>query len=345
MHIVRNTHIRSMQPLITANQLLKDMPASPEIYEHIVRSRAAFSDCLHGRDNRFVVIEGPCSYHDFDAFIEMARQAALLQRECPNLLIFLRAFFEKPRTGDEWEGYLNDPHLDGSCDIQTGIIGTRQVLLEVAKLGVPVATEFIDPNLVNYIADLISWNAIGARHAASTIHARLASGLSMPVGGKNSTAGEIEPVIGTMIKASRPRYFVDSNDDGRSCVIETTGNPDVHLILRGGSSGPNYDVDSVKQAEEMLKEAGLPSKLASDCSHAQSDKDYRKQRIVAESIAKQRKDGNSPIFCAMLETNLIEGKQPIGPRNTLVYGQSITDGCIGSQETKELLYMLNESNA
>lgn len=343
MQIIRNTHIRSIKPLITATQLLQDLPATEQMYNHIARSRAEFCDCLHGRDNRLVVVMSFCSAHDPIACLEYAKRAKILQSKLKNTIIFLREYFEKPRSGPDWEGYLIDPKLDGSCDIQSGIIGARMLLLEIAKLEMSVATEFVDPNFVNYLADLVGWGCIGARTAESPLHARLGSGLSLPIGAKNTTSGDITPSINSMQKISAPRNFVGPDDDGQLSLIETTGNPDVHLVLRGGSSGPNYQAECVAKASAQLEEAGLPGRVAVDCSHANSAKDYRRQHLVVEDIARQRTAGNSPIFCAMLESALVEGKQPIGPLETLTYGQSITDGCIGWDETEELVFMLDEA--
>lgn len=343
MQTIRNTHIRSIKPLISATQLLQDFPATQQMYEHVARSRALFCDCLHGRSNKLILVMGPCSFHDPKAYFEYALRAANLQTRLNNVIIFLRAYMEKPRSLLDWEGYLIDPHLDGSCDIEYGIIHARQSLLKLADIGMPVATEFVDHNFVNYLADLYAWGCIGARTAESPLHARLGSGLSLPMGGKNTTSGDIMPAINTLHKMAAPRNFVGPNDENQLCIIETTGNPDVHLVLRGGSSGPNYQEDFVATTSSKLKKAGLPRRMAIDCSHANSNKDFRRQHVVVEAIGKQRRDGESPIFCAMLESNIVEGNQPIGPLDTLTYGQSITDGCIGWDETEELAFLLDAS--
>ena len=272
---------------------------------------------------------GPCSIHDPGAALDYARRLADLARQvADSLFVVMRVYFEKPRTTIGWKGLISDPHLDGSNDMQLGLRLARQLLLDVARLGLPAGTELLDPIVPQYVADLISWTAVGARTTESQTHREMSSGLSMPVGFKNSTDGNLAVAVNAMESARHPHTFLGIDADGASSVIHTTGNPDGHLILRGGRV-PNYDEESLRTAERLLRTAGLPPRIMVDCSHAQTGKDYSKQPEVLSDLVRQVRAGNSPITGFMLESNLDAGSQPLagGPGN-LRYGVSITDGCI-----------------
>lgn len=331
-------HIASTIPLTSPRQLKTDFPITDEVSDLVSQAREDLIQILNGEDSRLVAMVGPCSIHDVDAAMEYARKLQRVAHDVRDrILVIMRVYFEKPRTTVGWKGLINDPHLDDSFDIGTGLKLARQVLLDVAKLGIPAATELLEPVTPQYIADLITLTAIGARTTESPTHRQMASGLSMPVGYKNGTDGELQVAIDAMIAARSPHSFLGIDQDGQTCIVNTTGNPFGHVILRGGRSGPNYQAAAVASAVERLKQAGLAPGLVVDCSHANSNKDYKRQSIVWEDVVDQRITGNRNIIGLMLESNLLPGKQDLRDPNNLQYGVSITDGCIGWDETERLL--------
>jgi 3-deoxy-7-phosphoheptulonate synthase len=291
------------------------------------------------RDSRFVVIVGPCSIHDTRAAVEYAeRLAPLAERYKDQLITVMRCYFEKPRTSVGWKGLVNDPDLDESFHINKGLRLARQLLLDVAELGLPAACEFLDTQLPQHIADLTSWVAIGARTTESQVHRELASGLSMPVGFKNGTDGTTQTAVDAVLSARSPHLFPSVTKQGVSAIFQTTGNDTCHVILRGGSrTGPNYDAASVQDVCDRLRANGLPERVMIDCSHGNSQKDHRRQLDVAAAIAAQVADGSWPIFGTMLESHLVEGRQTCVAGRPTVYGQSITDACLSFEQTEPLL--------
>lgn len=334
-----NVNVRTIEPLPTPSDVLAELPASDEAAASVRRSREEIRAVLNGVDDRLLVIVGPCSIHDPAAGLEYARMladAAQLHRE--DLLVVMRAYFEKPRTTVGWKGLINDPHLDGSHDIAAGLRAARNFLHEVAALGLPLGTEFLEPISPQYIADLVSWGAIGARTTESQIHRQLSSGLSMPVGFKNGTDGGIGVALDACASASAPQAFLGVDDDGRAALVSTTGNPDTHLILRGGADGPNYGAEDMANASARLTAAGLNGRLIVDASHANSGKDHRRQAEVARELA-DAVEGSDAIAGVMLESFLVEGAQKldVSARGDLVYGQSVTDACMGWGTTASVL--------
>ncbi len=331
-------HVRDIIPLISPRELKTLIPITDSAAQAVVQSREALMRILSGEDDRIVVVVGPCSIHDTKAAMEYARKLKKLSDEVADkLLVIMRVYFEKPRTTVGWKGLINDPHLDDTFDIQTGLKLARQILLDVVNMGLPAATELLEPVAPQYIADLITLTAIGARTTESPTHRQMASGLSMTVGYKNGTDGELQVAIDAMISARSPHAFLGINPDGQTCIIQTTGNPSGHVILRGGRSGPNYNAAGVADAAALLAKAGLPQKLMVDCSHANSNKDFAKQSIAWNDVIEQRAAGNKAIMGLMLESNLNPGKQDLKDPKQLQYGVSITDGCIGWDETERLL--------
>lgn len=334
-----NLNVRRIEPLPAPSQLLAELPGDDRIAESIRRSREEIRAVLNGVDDRLLVIVGPCSIHDTAAGLEyagMLADAARLHRE--DLLVVMRAYFEKPRTTVGWKGLINDPHLDGSHDIPAGLRAARGFLRDVAALGLPVGTEFLEPISPQYIADLVSWGAIGARTTESQIHRQLASGLSMPIGFKNGTDGGISVALDACAAAGAPQAFLGVDDDGRAAMVSTSGNPDTHLILRGGSDGPNYGPQDVGNASTRLASAGLNGRLIVDASHANSGKDHRRQAEVARELA-DAVVGSEEIAGVMLESFLVEGAQKLDvtAQRELVYGQSVTDACMGWGTTAAVL--------
>ncbi|KGG13735.1 MULTISPECIES: 3-deoxy-7-phosphoheptulonate synthase [Prochlorococcus] len=341
-HLVDKTsdlHVVETRPLVPPSSLHSDLPLDLKTAEVVTKARKRIQSILSGNDSRLLVIVGPCSVHDVEAAKDYANQLALLRKRFSSKLeIVMRVYFEKPRTTIGWKGLINDPHLDGSYDINTGLRLARSLLLDLARSGMPAATELLDPVVPQYIADLISWTAIGARTTESQTHREMASGLSMPIGYKNGTDGTIGIAINAMQAASRAHHFLGINHDGCASIISTTGNPDGHLVLRGGNSGTNYDLDSVLNVARELSEASLVDKVMIDCSHGNSKKDFRRQGDVLKEVSKQLKNGMSHVMGVMIESHLQEGNQKLteDPGN-LTYGQSITDACIDIQTTELLL--------
>lgn len=331
-------HVSSTIPLTSPRLLKTEFPITDKVSDLVSSAREDLIQILNGDDSRIVAIVGPCSIHDVHAAMEYARKLQRVAHDVRDrILVIMRVYFEKPRTTVGWKGLINDPHLDDSFDIGTGLKLARQILLDVANLGLPAATELLEPVTPQYIADLITLTAIGARTTESPTHRQMASGLSMPVGYKNGTDGELQVAIDAMIAARSPHSFLGIDQDGQTCIVNTTGNPFGHVILRGGRSGANYQAAAVASAVERLKQAGLAPGLVVDCSHANSNKDYRRQSIVWEDVIDQRITGNRNIIGLMLESNLLPGKQDLRDPNNLQYGVSITDGCIGWDETERLL--------
>ena len=337
-------HITSYTPLPTPAELLAELPLTAEQAHQVAGHRDQVRAVLEGTDRRLLVVVGPCSIHDPEAGLDYARRLAALQAEVgEELLLVMRTYFEKPRTTVGWKGLINDPHLDGSHDIATGLHRARAFLREVTALGLPCATEFLEPISPQYIADLISWGAIGARTTESQIHRQLASGLSMPIGFKNGTDGGIQVALDAVQAASAPQSFLGIGGDGRANLVATTGNPDAHLILRGGADGPNWGPGPVRAAAERLSAQSLPARLVIDASHGNSDKDHLRQAEVATMLADQIAVDGAAVAGVMLESNLIGGAQKLdvdeGPAG-LLRGQSVTDKCMDWEATEGVLRAL-----
>ena len=338
-----NRRVVEIEPLPTPAQVLADMPLSEAAQRVVVESRDAIRNVLHGRDDRLLVIVGPCSVHDPRAALDYVRRLSALNDELGDeLLIVMRVYFEKPRTTIGWKGLINDPDIDGSHNIRKGLLLARRVLLGVLDEGVPAATEFLEPTSPQYIADAVSWGAIGARNTESQIHRQLASGLSMPIGFKNATDGSVKAAINGCYAASQQHGFFGVDHLGRACVVETLGNPDCHVVLRGSSHGPNYDAGSIAAAmaearAEMPEGSAAVCGLVVDCSHGNSGKDERRQADVVRELAARIAAGEPGIAGLMMESFIEGGNQPAGPLNTLVYGRSITDRCISWPDTEALL--------
>ncbi|SFN69691.1 3-deoxy-D-arabinoheptulosonate-7-phosphate synthase [Izhakiella capsodis] len=340
---VNNIHIIEEQILITPEELKKKFPLSVDLEAQISHSRQTIANIIAGRDHRLLVVCGPCSIHDTDAAYEYARQLKDLSDQLKDqLYIVMRVYFEKPRTTVGWKGLINDPYMDNSFDMEAGLHIARQLLVNLVEMGLPLATEALDPNSPQYLGDLFSWSAIGARTTESQTHREMASGLSMPVGFKNGTDGSLGTAINAMRAASMPHRFVGINQSGQVCLLQTQGNPDGHVILRGGKS-PNYGPEDVAQCENEMLKAGLRAALMIDCSHGNSNKDYRRQPDVAESAVAQIKDGNRSIMGLMLESHLHAGNQSSEqPRSEMNYGVSVTDACINWQTTESLLKEIHQ---
>jgi len=336
---VTDLHIARNVPLPSPARLQAEIPRGDQRADFVARSRADLRALLSGNDPRFLVIVGPCSIHDTEAGIEYARRlAALAERLRDKLYLVMRVYFEKPRTTVGWKGLIMDPRLDGTDDIPEGLRRARHFLRDVIDLGLPTATELLDPITPQYIADLISWSAIGARTAESQTHRQMASGLSMPLGFKNTTSGDLVAAINAVKAASQPQTFLGVSEEGFASAVSTTGNPVCHVILRGGDHGPNYDEASISAARTALIAAKLPPSLVIDASHANCAKDCAKMPGVFREIVRQRAAGDRSITGAMLESNLVAGNQSFPkPLDQLVRGQSITDSCIDWETTEELL--------
>jgi 3-deoxy-7-phosphoheptulonate synthase len=335
---VRDQRIERIEELVSPAKLLEELPLGEERERAVVRGRGEVGNVLDGTDDRVLIVVGPCSVHDPEAALDYAGRLAELSRKLSkDVLIAMRVYFEKPRTTTGWKGLINDPHLDGSLDVNTGLRMARQVLLEVLDLGLPVGTEFLDPITPQYIADAVSWGAIGARTTESQIHRQLGSGLSMPIGFKNRTDGDIQVAVDAVRAAAAPHAFAGIDDVGSPAILYTTGNPDGHVILRGGRGAPNHDAEGVAAALMLLRDAELPERVVVDASHDNSNKDPGMQLVAASQIADQIADGNRDIVGAMLESFLVEGRQDLDDSSDLVYGQSITDPCIDWKSTVSML--------
>jgi 3-deoxy-7-phosphoheptulonate synthase len=331
--------IRSTRPLISPAILEDELPLPEEGAAVVNAGRRAAADIILQRDDRLLAIVGPCSVHDPAAALEYAQKLApAVARLAGDLLVVMRVYFEKPRTVVGWKGLINDPELDGSFKINTGLRLARKLLLDVTRLGLPVATEFLDTTLGQYYADLVSWGAIGARTVESQVHRELASGLSMPVGFKNRTDGDLQVAVDAIVSARHPHSFPSLTHQGAPAVLTTAGNEYGHLVLRGGSrTGPNYEAPHIMQAAAMLLAAGAPPVVLVDCSHANSGKNPDRQPLVAASVASQVAAGQRAIMGVMLESHLLGGAQSVKPGQPLTYGQSITDACLSFDDTVPVL--------
>ena len=339
--------IRTARPLLSPAILEEDLPL-PEAGAALVdTARRAIGDILNGRDDRLVAIVGPCSIHDPAAALDYARQLKpVADRLGRDLLVVMRVYFEKPRTVVGWKGLINDPHLDGSFQVNTGLRLARRLMLDISAAGLPIATEFLDTTLGQYYADLVAWAAIGARTTESQIHRELASGLSMPVGFKNRTDGDLQVAVDAIVSARHPHSFPSLTREGAPAVLSTTGNPEGHMVLRGGSrTGPNFSREAVQSAAALLKKSGSLPVVLVDCSHGNSGKKYGQQVAVAADVAGQVTAGERAIIGVMLESNLVAGSQTHEAGRPLTYGQSITDGCLSFEETLPLLAQLSQAVA
>ncbi|WP_392349904.1 3-deoxy-7-phosphoheptulonate synthase [Parasynechococcus sp.] len=347
MTTTSDLHVVETRPLVAPALLHRELTIDAAATETVASARRRIQAILRGDDDRMLVVVGPCSVHDVKAARDYAqRLAPIRERLKGQLEVVMRVYFEKPRTTVGWKGLINDPHLDGSYDINTGLRRARGLLLELAGMGMPAATELLDPVVPQYIADLISWTAIGARTTESQTHREMASGLSMPIGYKNSTDGSATIAINAMQAASKPHHFLGINADGQASIVSTTGNPDGHLVLRGGNRGSNYHLEAVEGAAAELAEAGLKDRLMVDCSHANSNKDFRRQGEVLSAVADQMKAGSRHVMGVMIESHLVEGNQKLSSDlSQLTYGQSITDACISLETTEELLVRLADAVA
>lgn len=327
---------RRSLPLPSPSAMRERLPVDARLAAQIQAHRQTVRDILNGTDDRLLVITGPCSLHDPKAALEYGHRLSELSRQLDDkLFLVMRAYVEKPRTTVGWKGMLYDPHLDGSNDIATGLNVSRHLLLDLARLGLPLATELLHPMAADYLGDLLSWAAIGARTTESQIHREMVSGLPIPVGFKNGTDGSIDVASDAMGAAEHPHTHLGIDDNGHSALLQTAGNPDTHLVLRGGHHGPNYDADSIRQAVGALHAKGRNHRLIVDCSHANSGKDPLRQPEVLRDLLEQRARGENPIAGVMLESHLQDGKQPL--EKPLQYGLSITDGCLGWDRTEQLL--------
>jgi len=330
--------IAGLDPLISPAVLAYYLPITDEASKLVYEARHQSDEILKGRDDRLLLIVGPCSIHDAEAAIDYAKRLKeQAERHREDLLVVMRVYFEKPRTTVGWKGLINDPDLDGSFDINHGLRIARKLLLDLAKMGLPAGTEFLDTISPQYIADLISWGAIGARTTESQVHRELASGLSMPVGFKNGTGGSISIAVDAIVAASRPHHFLSVTKQGVSAIVSTKGNDSCHIILRGSTRGTNYDPESIAEIEAALGEKDLPPHVMVDCSHGNSLKDFRNQPAVAQALAEQIATGSRTVSAAMIESNLVEGAQKLADPSELTYGQSVTDSCIGWETTVDLL--------
>jgi 3-deoxy-7-phosphoheptulonate synthase len=341
---VRDQRIERRDPLLPPRELLDELALSDGQVEAVVRGRAAAQAILSGADDRLLAVVGPCSVHDVDATLDYASRLSALARELGDeICVAMRVYFEKPRTTTGWKGLINDPYMDGSSDVNAGLRVARRLLLEVLSLGLAVGCEFLDPITPQYISDAVCWGAIGARTTESQIHRQLGSGLSMPVGFKNRTDGNVQVAVDAVRAAAVPHAFAGIDVEGTPAVMYTRGNSDCHIILRGGRERPNYDSASVANALALLRAAGLPERLVVDVSHDNSAKDFNRQPVVAAEVARQIAGGNGAIAGVMLESFLVAGRQDPATAGALAYGQSITDGCIGWDTTVEVLDGLAEA--
>ena len=338
--------IRGTEPLISPNDLKSEFPITESAAQTVVSHRETLQQIISGADSRPVAIVGPCSIHDTALGLEYAEKLKKLAEEVQDqIFVIMRVYFEKPRTTVGWKGLINDPHMDDTFDINTGLRRARKLLLDINELGLSAATELLEPVTPQFIADLITLGAIGARTTESPTHRQMASGLSMPVGLKNGTDGSLQSALDALLSAKTEHSFLGIDQDGRTCIVNTKGNPWGHLMLRGGRSGPNYDAESIHSAAERLESAGLPPKMIVDCSHANSNKDYTLQHVAWNDVIGQKASGNASIMGMMLESNLKAGNQTLTDPANIEYGVSITDGCIDFEETEQLLRSAAETLA
>lgn len=336
-----NLRIKSSRIVLPPIFLEEELPVTENASRTVFEARRQITDILNGRDDRLVAVVGPCSIHDPAA----AREYAGLLKEAiaefsSELMIVMRVYFEKPRTTLGWKGLINDPYFDESFRISDGLRMARRLLLDLAEMGVPAGTEYLDMISPQYVSDLVSWGAIGARTTESQVHRQLASGLSCPVGFKNGTSGNVQIAIEAILSAGHPHTFLGTSETGQASILLTSGNPDCHIILRGGRQVTNYDAASVESTVEQMEKTGVKPRIMIDCSHANSGKDHRRQGVVCRTVSEQITDGDRHIMGIMIESNLIAGAQKLVNGHPLVYGQSITDACIGWPETRDLLHEL-----
>lgn len=345
MYQTNNLHVVDTVPLFAPDTLKAEFAMTDQASNVVFVARDQIRDVLHGRDSRLLAIVGPCSIHDPDAARDYAeRLRNLVERHRDSLVIVMRVYFEKPRTCVGWKGLINDPRLNDTCDIPTGLRLARRLLLDIANLGLPTATEMLDPILPQYMADLVSWAAIGARTSESQTHRELASGLSMPVGFKNGTDGDLDIAINAMVSSAHSHSFLGVDGFGRVSIVNTAGNPDGHLVLRGGSDSTNYDAESVQAAAAALAKAGVSTHMIVDCSHDNSGKNHEKQPDVLNAVASQVADGSRHIAGVMIESNIVGGRQALNAdRSKMTYGQSITDACVDFPTTESMLEHLAQA--
>ncbi|MFL2733971.1 MAG: 3-deoxy-7-phosphoheptulonate synthase AroG [Gammaproteobacteria bacterium] len=339
-YLTDNTRITGLMEVSPPVEVINKLPISAKVSELVFNSRREISDILHGKDDKLVVVVGPCSIHDTKAALEYAKRLKVLNDSLSDQLkIVMRVYFEKPRTTVGWKGLINDPNLDNSYDVNKGLSLARKVLLKINEIGLPAGTEFLDMITPQYISDLISWGAIGARTTESQIHRELASGLSCPVGFKNSTNGSIQVAIDAIGSSSNSHIFLSITKEGRSAIFNSSGNKDCHVILRGGEN-PNYSKTHIETVHKDLTKANLAQKIMVDMSHGNSQKKFKKQLMVNKDIADQISSGDQRIFGVMIESNLEEGNQKIDSLKNLKYGQSVTDACVGWKDTEVMLKLL-----
>lgn len=345
MRLTDDLRITDARPMIPPAILQEELPLTDRVSEVVGRSRQAIADILHGRDSRLVAVVGPCSIHDPVSAIEFAeRLLPLSQRVEDKVFVVMRAYFEKPRTSIGWKGFINDPDLNESYHINKGLRLGRKLLLDVNEMGLPTASEFLDLQIPQHIADITSWVAIGARTTESQVHRELASGLSMPVGFKNTTEGNVQRAVEAIIAANGEHWFPSITKQGVSSLFKTRGNEDCHIILRGGTqTGANFDANSVQEATAMLEKAGVPARVMIDCSHGNSNKDHRNQSLVIDSVAEQRAANPNTIMGVMIEAHLKEGKQDLNLEKGLEYGKSVTDACVDFESLEAMLIKLAQA--
>ena len=344
-HNTDDIRIDEIRQLLPPSLLLSELPILESSAQLINSTRSGIDSILNGLSDKLLVVVGPCSIHDQKAAIDYAEHVKKwISTYSNDLLIVMRVYFEKPRTTVGWKGLINDPSLDNSFDINNGLKIARSLLSEINEMGVPAGTEFLDAISPQYYADLISWGAIGARTTESQIHRELASGLSMPIGFKNGTGGSIKIAVDGIKAASQPHHFLSVTKQGVSGIVKTRGNKSCHIILRGSSNGPNCDSDSINETSKLLQDNDLPSQLMVDCSHGNSLKNYKRQVSVAENLSEQITNGSKDIASVMIESNLVEGNQKISSNlSDLVYGQSVTDSCVGLEDTEKILSMFADA--
>eukprot|EP01083_Nonionella_stella_P312200 1115893_1 len=337
---ILNVRIKRMRALLSPDFVRQKLPMSSCEVDKVFESRKQISRIVNGEDDRLLCIVGPCSIHDTESARAYALKLAEIARALKDdIFVVMRVYFEKPRTTVGWKGLINDPHLDGTFDINQGLQSARSLLIDLVSTGVPVGVEWLDTITPQYICDLVSWGAVGARTTESQVHRQLTSGLSMPVGFKNATSGDIKIATDAVVSARHPHSFLSVTENGGAAIVETTGNADTHVILRGGKGGTNYDQKSVQNAADTMSASGLRPTLIIDCSHGNSGKDFRKQPKVSGEVAKLVASGVSDVIGVMIESNLVEGKQTLtlGEADKLVYGQSITDSCVNLDTTEKML--------
>ncbi len=343
MHQNDDLRINKIKELLPPIAILERFPATEQAAQTVYAARKAIHNILEDKDDRLLVVVGPCSIHDPDAALEYGKKLKVLRDELGDRLeIVMRVYFEKPRTTVGWKGLINDPYMDDSFKLNDGLRLGRKLLLDLTDMGMPTASEFLDMITPQYMADLISWGAIGARTTESQVHRELSSGLSCPVGFKNGTDGNIKIATDAIRSAEAPHHFLSVTKFGHSAIVETKGNPDCHIILRGGK-GPNYSAEHVADINKQLAASGLPQKIMIDFSHANSSKKFERQMIVSEDVGSQMANGDNSIFGVMVESHLVEGRQDIVDGKAETYGQSVTDACIGWNDTEKLLKQLADS--